>query len=310
MSVRSKALTTVKEYLIITLACFFFGMSWEGFMIPNGMSAGGMMGLCTVIQYATNGLIEAQYSYLCINVALLLIAMLAMGIGFGFKTIYCIFMSSLIMKLLGGWEFLHCIPGEFFFVEEKVLIPIIAGVLEAAGIGLVLRFGGSTGGTDIIALMVNKYWPISLSTAFLVSDLIVCSLLLFLPDKIFSDMCYGLTELVTFSLMIDYVVGGGKSSYQLIVFSEKYAQIADHIINNMDRGVTILKAQGWFTKKDKNVLLVIISKKQFPDLSRAIKDIDEHAFMSVSPTGSVYGEGFEEIKAGVKLKKKKNAEAE
>lgn len=310
MQSRSKAITTVKEYLIITLACFFFGMSWEGFMIPNGMSAGGMMGLCTVIQYATHGLIEAQYSYLAINIILILIAMLAMGIGFGFKTIYCIFMSTIVMKLLGGWEFLHCAPGEFFYVEETILIPVIAGVLEAAGIGLVLRFGGSTGGTDIIALMVNKYWPVSLSVAFLVSDLLVCSLLLFLPEKNFSDMCYGLTELVTFSLMIDTVVGGSKSSYQLMVFSEKYNHIADYIINNMDRGVTILKAQGWFTKKDKNVLLAIISKKQLPELSRAIKEIDERAFISISPTGSVYGEGFDEIKAGVKIKKKKNVQAE
>jgi len=310
MASRSKAFITVKEYVIITIASFFFGMAWEGFMIPNGMSAGGMMGLCTVIQYATNGLVEAQYSYLVINIVLILIAMLAMGIGFGFKTIYCIFMSTFIMKLLGGWEFLHCVPGEFFFVEETVLIPVIAGVLEAAGIGLVLRFGGSTGGTDIIALMINKYWPISLSTAFLVSDLVVCSLLLFLPEKNFSDMCYGLTELVTFSLMIDIVVGGSKSSYQLMVFSDKYDRIADYIIKNMDRGVTLLKAQGWFTKKDKNVLLVVISKKQLPELSRVIKEIDERAFMSVSPTGSVYGEGFEEIKAGVKLKKKRNVQSE
>jgi len=304
MFASSKPHKIIKEYLIITLACFFFGMSWEGFMIPNGMSAGGMMGLCTVVQYATGGLIEAQYSYLIINTILILIAMLAMGIGFGFKTIYCIFMSSFVMKLIGGWEFLHSVPGEFFFVEQTLLIPIIAGVLEAAGIGLVLRFGGSTGGTDIVSLMVNKYWPISLSTAFLVSDLIVCSLLLFLPEKNFSDMCYGLTELVTFSLMIDWVVGGTKSNYQLMVFSEKNSQIADHIINNMDRGVTILKAQGWFTKKDKNVLLVIISKKQLPEISRVIKEIDDRAFVSVSPTGSVYGEGFEEIKAGVSIKKK------
>ena len=304
---RAKTLTLLKEYLIITLACFFFGFAWEGFMIPNGMSAGGMMGLCTIIQYATGGVIQAQYSYLAINALLIIVAVLAMGIGFGFKTIYCIVMSSLVMQLLGSLEFLHCVPGEFFFVRETVLIPIIAGVFEAAGIGLVLRYGGSTGGTDIIALMVNKYWPVSLSTAFLISDLTVCAMLLFLPEKNFSDMCYGLEELVTFSLMIDMVVGGKKSSYQLLIFSEKFSQIADYVTKEMDRGVTVLKAQGWFTKKDKDVLLVIINKKQLPELSRIVKETDPKAFMSVSPTGSVYGEGFEEIKAGVKIKKKDNA---
>jgi len=292
------------DYVVLTIACFIFAMCWECFMIPNGMSAGGMMGLCTIIQFATGGMIQAQYSYIVINALLILAAVFLMGIGFGFKTIYCIVMSSLAMQIMGGLDAIHCIPGSFFFVQERVLIPIIAGFLEALGIGLVLRFGGSTGGTDIVALMVNKYWPISLSAAFLVSDLIVCSLLLFLPDKNFSDMCYGLEELVTFSLIIDIVVGGKRSSYQLMVFSEKYDEIADYIINNMDRGVTVLKAQGWYTKKDRSVLLILINQKQLPSLSRQIKDIDPKAFMSVSPTNDVYGEGFAEIKAGVTKPKK------
>ena len=295
----------IRDYLILTLASLSFAMCWECFMIPNGMSAGGMMGLCTVIQYATGGFLQAQYSYLVINAILIIVAVIAMGISFGFRTIYCIAASSLIMGLLGDMTFLHCIPGEFFFVQEKVLIPIIAGCFEALGIGLVIRYGGSTGGTDIIALMINKYWPVSLSVVFLISDLIICSLLLFLPEKNFSDMCYGIEELVTFSLMIDLVVGGKKSSYQLMVFSEHYERIADHIINVMDRGVTVLKACGWYTKSEKNVLLIIISQKQLPDVSRAIKDIDPKAFMSVSPAGAVYGEGFEEIKAGLMRKNEK-----
>ena len=300
-------LTSVKEYLILVLACFIFAIAWESFMIPNGMSAGGLMGLSTVIQYATGGIVPAQYTYIGINAMLIIVAVLAMGIGFGFKTIFCIAMSSLAMELLDGVQAIQCIPGEFLYIREIVLIPVIAGVFEAVGIGLVLRYGGSTGGTDIVALMVNRYWPISLSTAFLVSDLIVCSLLLLLPDKSFADMIYGIEELVTFSLMIDFVVGGKKSSYQLLVFSQRYEQIADHIINNMDRGVTVLHATGWYTRKDRDVLLIIISQKQLPELTRAIKEIDDRAFMSISPTNSVYGEGFDEIKAGVSIKRKKRS---
>ena len=304
---KEKILTSVKEYLILVLACFIFAIAWESFMIPNGMSAGGLMGLSTVIQYATGGIVPAQYTYIGINAMLIIVAVLAMGIGFGFKTIFCIAMSSLAMELLDGVQAIQCIPGEFLYIREIVLIPVIAGVFEAVGIGLVLRYGGSTGGTDIVALMVNRYWPISLSTAFLVSDLIVCSLLLLLPDKSFADMIYGIEELVTFSLMIDFVVGGKKSSYQLLVFSQRYEQIADHIINNMDRGVTVLHATGWYTRKDRDVLLIIISQKQLPELTRAIKEIDDRAFMSISPTNSVYGEGFDEIKAGVSIKRKKRS---
>ncbi|MBQ9661236.1 MAG: YitT family protein [Bacteroidales bacterium] len=301
---RRDTLRTVWEYIILTIACLIFAMAWECFMIPNGMSAGGMMGLCTVIQFATGGLIPAQYSYIAINALLIIVAVIAMGIGFGFKTIYCITVSSLLMGILDKMEFLQAIPGSFFFMEERVLIPIVAGVFEAVGLGLVLRYGGSTGGTDIIALMVNKYYPVSLSMVFLISDVAICALLLALPDKNFSDMCYGLEEVVIFSLVIDIVVGGKRSSYQLLVFSEKYGQIADHIINNMDRGVTVLKAQGWYTKSDKNVLLILINQTQLSELSHVIKELDPRAFMSISPTRNVYGEGFEEIKTGVKLKKK------
>lgn len=299
----------INDYILLTAACFFFAFAWECFMIPNGMSAGGMMGLCTIIQYATLGVIPAQYSYIVINAILIIVAVLAMGIGFGFKTIYCIVVSSLAMQVISGIPSIHSVPGGFFFVQETVLIPIIAGVFEAIGIGLVLRFGGSTGGTDIIALMVNKYYPVSLSMTFLVTDVIICSLLLFLPGKTFSDMCYGLEELVIFSLLIDLVVGGKRSSYQLMVFSEKFETIADHIINEMDRGVTVLKAQGWFTKKDKDVLLILISQNQLNEISRAVKEIDPRAFMSISPTHNVYGEGFEEIKAGLKRKKKQHADS-
>ena len=305
MTDRRKLLSTVKDYLILTVASFLFAFAWEGFMIPNGMSAGGMMGLCTIVQYATGGFIQAQYSYIVINAVLIIVAVLAMGIGFGFKTIYCIVVSSLAMGLVGSLDFLHSAPGEFLFIQERVLIPVFAGAIEAIGIGLILRYGGSTGGTDIISLMVNKYWPISLSMIYLVTDVIICSLLLFLPEKNFSDMCYGLEELVVFSLMIDIVVGGKRSSYQLLVFSEHYKEIADHIITNIDRGVTLLKAQGWYTKKDKDVLLILINQKELPSLTRVIKEVDPRAFMSISPTNNVYGEGFEEIKTGVSLKKKK-----
>ena len=305
---RKAVLHTVWEYITLTLACFIFAMAWECFMIPNGMSAGGLMGLSTIIQYATGGLVPAQYTYFGINAILIVVAVMAMGIGFGFKTIWCIIMSSVAMQIVAGLPALHAIPGSFFYMEERLLIPVVAGVFESVGLGLVLRYGGSTGGTDIIALMINKYWPVSLGTVFLLSDVVICALLLCLPEKNFSDMCYGLTEVVIFSMVIDLVVGGKRSSYQLLVFSEHYEKIADHIIHNMDRGVTVLKAQGWYTKSDKNVLLILINQRQLSGLSQVIKEIDPRAFMSISPTHNVYGEGFEQIKSGVHLKKKKHNE--
>ena len=297
MSTERKKYFIVNEFVVLTVACFIFALAWEGFMIPNGMSAGGMMGLCTVIQYATGGLIPAQYSYFAVNALLIIVAVITMGIGFGFKTIYCIVMSSLAMQIIASMPGIHSVAGSFFYVRETLLIPVIAGLLEAVGLGLVLRNGASTGGTDIIALMINKYWPVSLSKVFLISDIIIVALLLLLPDKSFTDMVYGLVEIITFSAIIDYVVGGDKSSYQLLVFSDKYSDIADHIIKNMNRGVTVLNAQGWYTRKEKNVLLILI------------KEVDPRAFMSVSSTNNVYGEGFEEMKTGLKRKNKTESNA-
>lgn len=295
----------VKDYALMTIGCILYAVCWEGFMIPNDMSAGGLMGLCTVIQYATAGAVKASFLYVAFNVLLILIAILAMGIAFGVRTLYCIAACSVALDVASRLEILKALPGHFFFVPDPVLIPIIAGALEAVAVGFTLRAGGSTGGTDIIALMVNKYWPISLGRVFLVTDfMVICSMLL-LPEKAFSDCVYGFEMMITFSLMIDWVIGGSKSSFQLMVFSEKYNEIADYIIDKMDRGVTVLRAQGWFTKRDKNVLLILINQKQFPALSKVIKQIDPRAFMSVSKTSNVYGEGFEEIKGGVALKKER-----
>ena len=302
---KKNLLPVLRDYLVITVASFIFAMAWECFMIPNGMAAGGMMGLCTIIQYATGGFIEAQYSYIVINALLIITAVLAMGIGFGFKTIYCIIVSTLAMGLLDSATFLHSVEGNFFYVQERVLIPIIAGVLEAVGIGLVLRCGGSTGGTDIVALMVNKYWPLSLSTVFFFTDLAICSLLLFVPGKNFSDMCYGLEELVMFSIMVDFVVAGKRSSYQLLVFSEKYREIADHIIHNMNRGVTALDSTGWYSGVRGKVLLVMCRKYEYNNIVGMVKLIDPKAFISVSSANGVYGEGFDEVKTGISLKHSK-----
>jgi len=293
----------IKEYLILTFACFVFAFCWEGFMIPNEMSAGGLMGLGAVIQYATHGAVTASFIYIAVNVVLIVISTLALGIGFGFKTIFCIGMSELALMAIGHMDFLQACEGNFFYIEQPVLVPVISGVLEAVGVGLIIKYGGSTGGTDIIAIIANKYWPVSLSKMFLVTDFIVICSMGFLPDKSFQDMAYGFEMMVTFSFMIDLIIGGEKSSFQLLVFSSKYREIADHIINELDRGVTVLHAQGWYTKKEKDVLLIIVDRNQLPMLTRTIKSIDSKAFLSVSKTSNVYGEGFEEIKTGIKKQK-------
>lgn len=307
---KNKVLKTIWEYLVLTFATFVFTVSWEAFMIPNGMTAGGIMGVCTILEFATGGLIKASLSFFIVNAFLILLAVLVFGIGFGFKTIYCIVMSSVFLWLVGDWGWLHSIPGNFLYVEDKTLVPIIAGIFEALGIGLAIRCGGSTGGTDIIALIINKYWPVSLSGVFFVTDfIVVISQLMLRPGfgsyagdpKTFNDVMYGILEIVTFALSIDLFTVGGRKTMQLLIFSEKYQEIADYVCNTMERGVTVLKAQGWFTRRDRSVLLILLTRQELSNLSKVVNAIDPKAFLSVSAASGVYGEGFEQIKTG-KLK--------
>ena len=305
MKQKNKVLSILSDYLVMTIGVLLVTVAWECFMIPNGMSAGGLMGLCTVIEYATAGTIITSYSYTVINIALILIAIWAFGIGFGFRTLYCIGMQALALKLFAGLDFLQAVPGNFLYIHDRVMIPLIAGVLEAVGIGLTIRKGGSTGGTDIIALMVNKYWPISLSQMFLVTDFFIITSILFLPGKVFGDMVYGYIMMAAYAAVIDFVVVGDRGAVQLLVFSSKHKEIADYIANKMERGVTVLKAVGWYTKQEKDILLLLMRRNEVPEISKYIKELDNKAFMTVNPVGGVYGEGFEEIKAGISNSKKK-----
>jgi uncharacterized membrane-anchored protein YitT (DUF2179 family) len=309
MKKKNKTGSVLMDYLVMTIGVLFVTVAWECFMIPNGMSAGGLMGLCAVIEYATGGAILASYSFTVINAALIILAVVLFGIGFGFRTLYCIAVQALALKLFAGFGFLQAIPGNFLYVPEKVMIPVISGVLEAIGIGLTIRKGGSTGGTDIVALIVNKYWPVSLSRMFLITDFIIITSILFLPGKVFGDMVYGYIMMAAYACVIDFVVVGDRGAVQLLVFSSRHKEIADYIINRMERGVTVLKAIGWYTKQEKDVLLLLMRRNEVPEVSRIIKELDDKAFLTVNPVGSVYGEGFDEIKAGLTRKKEKNGGA-
>lgn len=300
---KNKTLKAIGEYLILILGSLLFAIAWEGFVIPNNMSSGGMMGLFTVIQYATKGAVDASLLYMVVNVALLVVAFAILGLKFGIRTVFCIILTSVFMPMVAQIPWLHSVPGNFLALPDPILVPVIGGLLEGVALGLVFRYNGSTGGSDILAMFINKYWPVSLGKFFIITDSIIITSILLLPDKQFGDMVYGYIMMLISALVLDWVSTGAKSTVQLLVFSSQYEKIADHITRDLDRGVTVLKAMGWYTKSDKNVLLILVRKKELFDLTKSIKEVDPKAFMSVSNASGVYGEGFEEIKVGFKKKK-------
>jgi uncharacterized membrane-anchored protein YitT (DUF2179 family) len=299
---QNKILTTLWDYFHMTVGSLIFCMAWTSFVIPNGLASGGLTGLCTIIQYATGGAVPIGWTYPIVNIGLLLLGFLTLGKGFGIKTIYVIALTSVL------FEVLPMFPGLHVMMEEKLLVALVGAAMESVGLGLVLLRGGSSGGTDIIAMMINKYWPVSPGRVYLITDLVIISCLLFVPGKGLVDMIYAYVMMLGFSFGVDFVLLGNKSSVQILVFSSKYEEIANHIIYEVHRGVTALQSVGWYSQKDSKVLLIVARKHQMNEVVNEIKAIDKQAFISVSTAMSVFGEGFEEVKTGFKIKKNNKTE--
>ena len=306
----SKMLSVLWDYFVMTVGTFVFVMAWTSFLQPNNLASGGLTGFSTILDYATQGRIPMDVTYALLNVLLLVAGFLFLGRAFGFKTIYVIALSSLLFWLLPEYfPQLEVVDPEL----DKIMVVLIGGAMESVGIGMILLRGGSTGGTDIVAMILNKYWPISPGKVYLYSDIFIIASLLLIPTEQgggLVNMIYAYVMMLTFSFGVDFVLLGNKSSVQLLVFSKKYKEIADHIIYDVQRGVTALQSVGWYSQQESKVLLIILRKYQMNEVINEIKRIDKDAFVSVSSANSVYGEGFEEIKTGFDMKRKKNKNQE
>jgi len=200
---------------------------------------------------------------------------------------------------------LWSVEGELFYVGDGLLVPIIGGLLEAIGLSMIIIRGGSTGGTDILALIVNKFWPITIGRFYLMADFVVITLLMFVPGHNFTNVVYGYVTMGVCAYVLDLIMLGKDSTVQVLIFSDKIHQIGNFITRDLGRGVTALKAVGWYTQEDRQVLMVMLRKNELPDLVKAVKEVDARAFVTVVPANNVYGEGFDEIKTGLNRKKKK-----
>ena len=301
---------SLKEYVIITLGMLLYIVGWSVFLVPSQLVGGGVSGLASVVQYATNGAVKMGYTYFVVNVVLLIIAMFILGNKFGFKTIYAIVIASVGLNV-----FQEIIPADIcqtLAVENgKLMSSIMGGLMAGVGIGLCMSQGGSTGGTDIIALIVNKYRNVSPGKMILAMDVVIIlsSLLVPIQDADGSIMqfnekittcVYGFILIVVNGTVLDMVIAGTRQSVQLFILSKKHKEIADAITNDLHRGVTVLNGMGWYTKEPTEVLMVLTRKYDLNVLLRYIKNIDPEAFLSVSTVTGVYGKGFESIKTGRK----------
>jgi uncharacterized membrane-anchored protein YitT (DUF2179 family) len=313
--VRSTVTALIKEYAFITLGVVSYALGWSIFLLPNNLIGGGVSGFASILYYATG--VPMGLTYFIINVLLLLLGTKILGTGFGGKTIYAIIMTSAMLSFMPTLipaEFIR----EFALSNGKLLCTIIGGVIAGFGIGLSISQGGSTGGTDIVALIWCKFHSASPGRVILIIDVVIILSSLLFPSYTetgevlsFSEklavVVYGLIQVTVSGYAVDLYISGSKQSVQAFIFSKKSSEMADAIAFDMKRGVSMITARGWYTKEDRDVLMVVTRKSDLNLLLRYVKSIDPDAFLSVSSVMGVYGQGFDTIKVKTEHKKKKKA---
>ncbi len=276
----------LKSYGIITFALFANALAWTAFLLPSEIVGGGITGLSALIYYATG--IPVAITLIVMNLILLSIGVKALGFGFGIKTVY----SAVVLAFFFGvLQPLITEP----IVDDRFMSAILGGILGGASVGLVFTQGGSTGGTDIIAMLIAKYRNISQGRIILYLDLIIISSSYFLFQSL-EVMVYGYVTMAVASYSIDMLLMGHRRSVQLFIFSPKYEEIAEKIANDIGRGITLLNGQGWYSREESAVLVVIVRRHESSMVFRTIKEVDPEAFISVANVMGVYGKGFDPIK--------------
>lgn len=279
-------LKNIKEYSVITIGLFINALGWTAFLIPAEITGGGITGVATLIFYASK--FPIGISYLAINAILILSSFKMLGKGFGIKTIYAITVLSIFLSVLQGVI-------KEPIVNENFMSAVIGAILAGVGVGIVFSQGGSTGGTDIIAMMINKYRDISPGKVILYADVIIISSS-FLIFHSLEKMVYGYVTMAITAYTIDLILTGTKRTVQLFIFSKEYEKIAERVATDIKRGITVIDGKGWYTKADAKILLILVRKQESYDILRIIKEIDPKAFVSVNNVMGVYGKGFDPIK--------------
>jgi uncharacterized membrane-anchored protein YitT (DUF2179 family) len=276
----------IKDYSIITFGLLLYAFGWLFFLIPAHITGGGVSGISAVLFFATK--IPVSITYLIINAILVLIAIKIIGASFGFKTIYSILVLTLFFAVFRNT--LHK-P----IVDDTFLSAVLGGMAGGIGLGIVFSRGGSTGGTDIFAMIIMKYRNVSPGKIIMLCDVVIIasSYLVFQsPEK----LVYGYVSMWVVSYSLDSFLSGANRSAQMFIFSTKYEEIADFITKDAYRGVTVIDGIGWYTRENTKIVMSIVRKKETSAIFRKIKEIDPDAFISMGSVMGVYGQGFEKLK--------------
>ncbi len=291
---------TLWSYLSIAIGITLYVIAWTIFLIPNHIVGGGVVGVASIVYIITG--IPVGITNFVINAVLFCFGFYFLGKKFAINNIYGIVVTSLIFLLMQQILVIQDIPALVKLGNaakgglDPAICSILGGVVSGIGIGIVLSNGGNSGGSDVIALILNKYYNVSLGTVIMIVDAVVICSSIIIPGNDITEIIYGFLMLVTFTFSIDYIIDGRKQTYKILVFSKKNTEIADLIGNKIKRGVTFLKATGWYSKQDTDILMVVVHKSEKVQIMHYIKTIDPEAFMTVEKTEGVFGKNFDALK--------------
>ena len=282
--------STAKDLFFITFGILLYSIGYCAYTLPEKLVMGGVAGASALIYYATN--IPAGTSVLALNILMLVIAISALTKQFFWRTIIGVGIMSLMISILQPFFAAHPImtPG-----EDKFMHVLIAGFLGGAGLGRVFSHNGSTGGTDILTVLLNKYFRLSFGRAMQFVDCIIIASSYFLFHSM-ETIIYGIVFTITATITCDYIVNGSRQTVQFLIISKKYKEIADYINHRVHRGVTVVEGKGWYSQNDVTMLIVLTRKYESQDVFNLIYNIDPDALVSQTFCHGVFGEGFDKIK--------------
>ncbi|HSR04541.1 MAG TPA: YitT family protein [Proteiniclasticum sp.] len=272
-----------KEYIFITFGAALVALAIQLFFIPNKIAPGGVSGIGLVINSLTPGVSVSTY-VIILNVILFLLAFKLLGGGFGFKTIYASFSLSIIM-----WIIENIIKPQSI-TDDLMLASLIGILLLGTGLGIVFNQDASTGGTDILAKLLNKYFNLSMGLSMTIIDLAVVMVVAF-----FFGLERGLyAGLATFlnGIVINRVVGGFNEKKQVFIITGEKEKVKSYIVNEIQRGATIFSGEGGFSGAENHVIYTVLSTKEFVRLKMYLRENHPDSFVTVSSTSEVLGQGF------------------
>ncbi|MEI3528608.1 YitT family protein [uncultured Alistipes sp.] len=285
-------LKTVKEYFLMAFGMMLYSFGWIGCILPVRGTGGGAAGLSLVVCNALEQIgisIQIGTMVFVLNAILLLIAGFIVGWNFGVKTIFCVFVISVGMNF---WQ--DVLPAGDFLHLERILAVILGGILAGVGISMCFAQGGSTGGTDIVAMIINKYHTVSYGKILIYSDFVIIGSTLLVGFHI-DTVIYGYVMTAVVGYTVDMIMAGNQQSSQVFIVTRDYEKMADAIAQNVHRGVTLIDSQGWYSKEHSKIVMVVCRKRESAMILKFVKTIDPDAFITVGSVMGVYGKGFEAL---------------